>query len=190
MSDSGWQAGFVELLLRWNERINLVSKGDLHRVAERHIQDSLQLVPLIPSSVDRGIDVGSGAGFPGLILAKATGLAFDLIESDQRKVAFLREAARAIAAPVTVHSVRIEVAQVLPAPLVTARALAPLPRLLSLAAPLLSPNGLCLFHKGAGYERELTDSNTQWHMHVERFPSRTARGAAILRITELHRVPT
>ena len=153
----------------------------------RHIQDSLQLAPLIQDATERGVDLGSGAGFPGLILAKATGIFFDLIESDKRKAAFLREAVRVLGAPARVHAVRIEEACVEPAPLVVARALAPLRRLLPLAAPLLAPGGTCLFLKGAQVEAELTEVAGQWQMKVERIPSRTPPGM-VLRITELRRV--
>jgi 16S rRNA (guanine527-N7)-methyltransferase len=137
----------------------------------------------------RAIDLGSGGGFPGLILALATGVPFDLIEVDQRKAAFLREAARVTGAPVRIHAVRIEAASLTPAPLITARAVAALPRLLKLAAPLLAPGGTCLFLKGANAKAELTHAATQWQMHVDGIPSRTAPGARILRITGLRRVP-
>ena len=101
----------------------------------------------------RAIDLGSGAGFPGLILALATSSQFDLIEADQRKAAFLREAARVTGAPVRIHATRIESAGLAPAPLITARAVAPLSKLLALAAPLLAPGGHCLFLKGASVRR-------------------------------------
>ena len=180
---------FTDLLVRWNATINLVGRGDIPGIAERHIADSLQLIPLIPPGTARAIDLGSGAGFPGLILAAATGILFDLIESDYRKAAFLREAARILGAPARVHAGRIEAAKLAPAPLVTARALAPLPRLLELAAPLLAPGGVALFPKGAGAERELTAARRQWHMRVDSVPSRTAPDAVILRIAELARGP-
>ena len=106
-----------------------------------------------------------------MILAKATGIFFDLIELDKRKAAFLREAVRVLGAPARVHAVRIEEACVEPAPLVVARALAPLRRLLPLAAPLLAPGGTCLFLKGAQVEAELTEVAGQWQMKVERIPS-------------------
>lgn len=179
----------VALLLRWNNTVNLVARADEPFLWDRHIADSLQLVPLMAPRPERGIDLGSGAGFPGLILALATGVPFDLIEADQRKAAFLREAARVTGAPVRVHSVRIEAAALPPAPLITARAVAPLPKLLALAAPLLAPGGMCLFLKGANVDAELTQAATQWHMQVESIPSHTAPGARILRITELSRVP-
>jgi len=136
----------------------------------------------------RAIDLGSGAGFPGVILALATDIPFDLIEVDQRKAAFLREAVRITNAPATIHSARIEAVELPPAQLITARALAPLPRLLELAMPLLAPAGQCLFLKGAGVRTELTNATSKWHMHMEQIPSRTAPNACILRIRNLSRV--
>ena len=179
---------FAALLLRWNSTVNLVARTDEPFLWVRHIADSLQLAPLMAPQPERAIDLGSGAGFPGLILALATGVPFDLIEADQRKAAFLREAARVTSAPVRIHPIRIEAAQLPPAPLITARAVAPLPKLLALAAPLLAPGGMCLFLKGANADAELTHAATQWQMQADGIPSRTAPGARILRITELSRV--
>jgi 16S rRNA (guanine527-N7)-methyltransferase len=176
---------FEALLVRWNEKLNLVSARDASFIWDRHIADSLQLAPLMPRRPARAIDLGSGAGFPGLILALATGVPFDLIEADHRKAAFLREAARATGAPVSIHVVRIESAALAPASLITARAVAPLATLLALAAPLLSPGGQCLFPKGTNAQAELTHAAAQWHMRVERVPSRTAPDACILRISDL-----
>jgi 16S rRNA (guanine527-N7)-methyltransferase len=179
---------FAALLLRWNSKVNLVARTDEPFLWVRHIADSLQLAALMTPRPERAIDLGSGAGFPGLILALATGVLFDLIEADQRKAAFLREAARVTSAPVRIHPIRIEAAQLPPAPLITARAVAPLPKLLALAAPLLAPGGMCLFLKGANADAELTHAATQWQMQADGIPSRTAPGARILRITELSRV--
>ena len=176
---------FAELLLRWNRTVNLIARSDELNLWGRHIADSLQLIPYLPPFPARAIDLGSGGGFPGLILAIATGIPFDLIESDQRKCIFLREAARVTGAPATVHPMRIEAANIAPASLITARALASLPNLLTLAAPLLVENGVCLFLKGANADAELTAATTGWHMRVERFPSRTAPSANILRISEI-----
>jgi 16S rRNA (guanine527-N7)-methyltransferase len=180
---------YLDLLARWNRTINLIGRADMPHAAARHLADALQLQPLIPQGTARGIDLGSGAGFPGLVLAAATGLPFDLIEADQRKAAFLREAARVLGAPVQVHATRIEAVDLAPAPLVTARALAPLPRLLELAAPLLAAGGTALFPKGAGVAAELTAAARRWHMRVDQVPSHTEAGAVILRITEIARVP-
>ena len=179
---------FAALLLRWNRTVNLISRRDEPDLWPRHIADSLQLVPLTAPDTQRGIDLGSGAGFPGLVLSIATGIPFDLIEADLRKAAFLREAARTTGAPATVHAVRAEAATMPPAPLVTARALAPLPDLLSLAAPFLASGGTCLFLKGANASSELTAAAAEWHMQVERVPSQTAPDACILRISDIARV--
>jgi 16S rRNA (guanine527-N7)-methyltransferase len=179
---------FASLLLRWNRTVNLIAPGDESSLWQRHIADSLQLAPLMHPRPDRAIDLGSGAGFPGLILALTTGIQFELIEADQRKAAFLREAARITGAPVGVHASRIEATHLGPAPLITARALAPLPKLLALAAPLLAPGGTCLFLKGSSAQAELTATAAQWHMQVQCFPSQTAPNACILRISDLHRV--
>ena len=115
-----------------------------------------------------------------------TGIPFDLVEADRRKAVFLQEAARVTEAPVTVRCQRIEAGGVPPARLVTARALAPLPRLLGYAHPLLQPGGACLFHKGAELDAELA-ACTDWRMRVERFPAPDRAGSVVLRVTELSR---
>jgi 16S rRNA (guanine527-N7)-methyltransferase len=176
---------YVELLLHWQRTINLISQRDAAQVWARHIADSLQLAPLIPPGTDRGIDLGSGAGLPGIVLAIATGIHFDLVEADHRKAAFLREAVRLTAAPAIVHAMRIEATAIPPARLITARALAPLDTLLRLASRLLAPGGVCLFPKGHGVDDELTATAARWHMHVHRTPSRTDPSATILRISEI-----
>ena len=178
---------FVDLLLRWNATVNLVAARDSPTVWDRHVADSLQLVKLLDASATRGVDLGSGAGFPGLVVALASGVRFDLIEADRRKAAFLRTAAQETAAPVTVHACRIEDAKVAAAPLVTARALAPLPRLLALAAPFLASDGVCLFLKGRTVDAELAEAERQWRMRVVRIASETAPDGAILKIVGLTR---
>jgi 16S rRNA (guanine(527)-N(7))-methyltransferase RsmG len=180
--------GFAELLWRWNGRINLVGQTDPATLWTRHILDSAQLAPLLPTTPDVLVDFGSGAGFPGLVLAIVAGWRAHLIEADARKAAFLREAARLTAADVVVHVARAEDAAVRQAPVVTARALAPLPRLLALAAPALAPQGLCLFPKGRRVLDELTAARREWHMEVEQFPSRTDPAATLLRIREIRPV--
>lgn len=179
---------YAALLARWNQRINLVSPRDLPRLWERHIADAVQLAPLIPPSVSRIADLGSGAGLPGLILAIITGTETHLVERDQRKAAFLREAARETGAPATVHAADAATLVPLGAGLVTARALAPLPVLLPLAIRHLAPGGVLLFPKGATAEAELTAAAPGWTMAIERFPSRTDPAATILRLSEVARV--
>ncbi|HYZ34990.1 MAG TPA: 16S rRNA (guanine(527)-N(7))-methyltransferase RsmG [Crenalkalicoccus sp.] len=178
---------FLALLQRWNARINLVADRDPATLRHRHIEDSLQLVPLIPRGDGPLLDLGSGAGFPGLILAAATERETHLIEADRRKAAFLTEAARALALPrVTVHAVRIEAATPPKAAVLTARALAPLPELLRHAHRLLAPGGIALFPKGRSAPDELTAAARDWTMQVERFASRTDPAATILRLSEIH----
>ena len=175
------------LVSKWTATINLVATGERDAIWSRHILDSLRLVPLIPPGLTRAIDLGSGAGFPGLVLAIATGVHFDLIEADQRKAAFLREAQRLTNAPVTVHCVRIEAADCPPASLVTARALAPLITLLSYAHGMLAPGGLALFPKGHKAEVEIAEARRHWTMNLTRYDDPACRGSTILGITGLAR---
>lgn len=177
---------FAEILTRWNGRINLVSPRDLPHLWDRHIADSLQLASLIPPGA-RLADLGSGGGFPGLIIAIATDADVTLIESDQRKAAFLREAARAAGARVTVLARRIEEVDIPPVQVVTARALAALPQLLEWSSRLLAPDGFCLFLKGRNVDDELTSAAADWHMAVSRLPSRTNADGTILKLGEITR---
>ncbi|MCB5944177.1 16S rRNA (guanine(527)-N(7))-methyltransferase RsmG [Acidocella sp. KAb 2-4] len=176
---------FAALVEKWSPKINLVSKADLPHLWERHVQDSLRLVPYIPAGTARAIDLGSGAGFPGMVLAIATGIPFDLVEADTRKAAFLREAARITGAPAKIHNTRIEATNLIPAPLITARALAPLDKLLGLAAPLLAPDGVCLFPKGRGWEAELTAAKALWHMQAERIAAPGWGDSCILKVSQI-----
>lgn len=175
------------LLTNWNTFKGLVSRQDIHELWARHVEDSLQAIPLIDPGVERAIDIGSGAGFPGLILAIAGGVHVDLFEANKQKAAFLREAIRVTGAPANVHAMRVEESPVPPAPLITARGVAPLPALLIAAVPMLAEGGCCLFHKGAGFEAEVTAARRAWDMRVERIPSRTGAGAVILRLSAMRR---
>ncbi len=147
------------------------------------------MAPLLPEDEGPVADLGSGAGLPGLILAACVVRPFHLVESDQRKCAFLREAAREMALPhVTIHAQRIEAATLPMLSAVTARALAPLTVLLGHADRILVPGGIAIFPKGRNAEAELTEATTGWHMLVERFSSRTEADATILRIRDLRPV--
>lgn len=180
---------FLALLQRWNARINLVADRDEESLWQRHVLDSLQLAPLLPSGGGPIVDLGSGAGFPGLILALASNRPTHLVESDRRKAAFLIEAARTLGlSEVKIHPTRIEAAILPPAAVVSARALAPLPDLLRHAQRLLAPGGTALFPKGRTAEQELTAAAQGWNMRVERFPSRTDPASTILRISEIRPV--
>ena len=177
---------FADLLTRWNARINLVSARDLDQLWTRHIADSLQLMPDLPTGATF-VDLGSGGGFPGLVLSIATGNPVTLVESDQRKASFLREATRATTAPATVHAGRIEDARLLPTGIVTARALAPLPQLLTWASRFLEEDGICLFLKGRGVGAELTAALAEWHMTVSQRASRTDPDGVILSLSGIRR---
>lgn len=179
---------YAAMLLRWNRTINLISRRDEATLWDRHIRDSLGLLPFLPHEFAFGVDLGSGGGLPGVVLAIATGKPFHLIEADQRKATFLREAARETGADIQVHATRIEACPIRSAPLITARALAPLPQLLAWAAPMLAPDGVCLFPKGRNHAIELTAAASQWHMRVESFPSLADPTAVYLRIRDIHRV--
>ena len=171
---------------------NLVSRTTLDERWARHYLDSAQLLPLLGPDPRSIVDLGSGAGFPGLVLAAFgadNAMAVSLIESRGKKAAFLNEAAERMGLEtVTVHPCRIEnVSLSAPPNIVTARALAPLPKLLSLAVPLAGPNTRYMFLKGTRVEDELTEAQEHWHMTVERLPSLTATDSTILALTSVTR---
>ncbi len=163
---------FVSLLERWQRVHNLVGSDTLNNVWERHVADSAQLVTLAPDA-RRWLDLGSGAGFPGVVVAilirEREGARVDLVESNQKKCAFLREAIRTTEAPAAVHCERIEsvVKQFIePVDVVTARALAPLATLCTYAEGLVSRGAVALFHKGRGLDRELADARQLWDIDL------------------------
>lgn len=178
---------YAALLVKWQARINLVAKDSLADLWRRHFLDSAQLVPLLPPGEAPITDLGSGAGFPGLVLAILTGRQVHLVDSDQRKGAFLLEAARMTGAKAKIHTTRIEAANAWSAEIVTARALASLDQLLDWAAPFLTPTTTCLFLKGAKAEDELTEAARFWTMETERRPSLTDSSGVILKLTHLQR---
>jgi 16S rRNA (guanine527-N7)-methyltransferase len=170
---------FVEILLEWQQRMNLIAPSTEPILWTRHIADSLQLLALAPKA-KRWVDLGSGAGFPGLVLACALadipGAEVHLVESKTKKAAFLREAAQVTDAPAIVHAERIE-DFVKHAPqqfdIVTARALAPLPGLLAAAYPLLKRGAIGLFPKGQDVDAELTEAAKCWNIQASLATSRT-----------------
>lgn len=182
-------AKYVELLNSWTRRINLVGRNTLGDVWRRHILDSAQLFPLIPREARRLVDLGSGAGLPGLVLAIMGVPEVHLIESDGRKAEFLREALRVTATPAIVHAERIDRVPGFAADIVTARALAPLPELLAISERFLGPQTLCLFLKGRMVEEELTEAAKAWHIRPNRQPSLTDPSGCILRLEAIARDP-
>jgi 16S rRNA (guanine527-N7)-methyltransferase len=179
--------GYAALLAKWQKAINLVARDSLADLWRRHMLDSAAIWPLIPQNSRVLVDLGSGAGFPGLILAILGVPEVHLVESDARKCAFLSEAARLFAPqPVKVHRGRIETIEPVAADVVTARALADLDTLLGYAKPFVKPDGVCLFLKGRQAGDELTLASQRWTMTTERFPNPAEPSGIILRIKGLH----
>ncbi len=180
----GLLSDYLDLLTKWQARINLVSKSSLKDVWMRHVVDSAQLWPLAPDSARIWTDLGSGAGFPGLVIAilgrEREGLKVHLIEADARKAAFLREAIRITGAPAEVHEGRIEALAPWASDVVMARALAPLKALLPLAEPFVGSEGIALFLKGKKVNSELTAARLWGTFEV--ISSRTAPEGAIVKL--------
>jgi 16S rRNA (guanine527-N7)-methyltransferase len=173
-------AVFVDKLLGVSRHTNLIARSTIPTIWVRHVADSLQLLPLAPDA-KCWVDLGSGAGFPGIVLACAladrAGTSVHLVESIGKKAAFLREAVELLQVPAVVHAMRIEdfvktfKGQ---ADVVCARALAPLDELLTLAHPLLKTGAKGLFHKGQDVEGELTRASKYWNIDAELVPSKTS----------------
>lgn len=178
---------YLSLLRRWQAAINLVAASTLTDPWRRHVLDSGQLMRFVPAGARRLVDLGSGAGLPGLVLAIMGVQDVHLIESDRRKAAFLREAARATGTRVTVHATRIEAAPMLEADAVTARALAPLPALLDHAYRFATPATCLLFPKGRQLEAELTEAAAGWTMKLVREASLSDPEGQIVIISGLRR---
>lgn len=177
---------YVSLLAQWQMRINLVANTTLPEVWQRHVADSAQLVALTPGA-QTWLDLGSGGGFPGLVVAimlREAGTRVTLVESDRRKSAFLAEVARQTGITVEIHTVRIEQiatqGMLGPVDVVSARALAPLVRLISLSLPFFRDDTVGVFPKGRGAETEIEDARAAWAFDVETVPSLTEKAARIV----------
>ena len=182
---------FVDALLLWQRRLNLVASSTVEELWTRHIADSLQLLPLAPRA-RVWVDIGSGGGFPGIpiacALASESGAKVHLIESNGKKAAFLREAVRATGVPAAVHQQRAEkfweiCAESVHA--VTARAVAPLKILCDQAFPFISRGALGLFLKGQDVDAELTDAAKYWKVEASKVPSKTSPQSSIVLIHSL-----
>jgi len=180
---------YLNLLQRWQRALNLVGPKTLADPWRRHILDSTQILPHLPDDAEAIYDLGSGAGLPGLVLALMGQAGLHLVESDQRKAQFLREAARTLGVNVNIHTQRIEALPSQCADVVIARALAPLPRLLNLSAVLLKPNGICLFLKGQNVSHELTEAHKCWRMSIDRVASLSDPSATLLKLRDIKRAP-
>ncbi len=181
---------YVALLAKWQAKLNLVGPRTLPDVWHRHVLDSAQLHRLLPPGARTLVDMGSGAGFPGLVLAIMGVPEVTLIEADRRKTIFLREAARVAGVAVEVRAERLEATVKRPVDVVTARALAPLPKLLLWAEGFVGPATTCLFLEGAGVDGELTDAAAGWMMTTKRHPSLTHPEGLVLELADVRRRPT
>jgi 16S rRNA (guanine527-N7)-methyltransferase len=182
---------YQELLETWQRKINLISSGSLPDIWARHFEDSLQLLDYLPSSRKTLVDMGSGAGFPGMVLAISCLETLDvtLIESDRKKCLFLENVSRETKTALKIINSRIEDSQEIQADIITARALAPLPLLFEYAFPFMKEASFCLFQKGRNVEMEIDMAKKNWEFTLEIFPSLTDSKARILKIMHLKRIP-
>ena len=183
---------FAALLKTWNERINLIARGDVAAIWDRHIEDSLQVLDCSPTSPTHWLDIGTGGGFPGLVVAIANidlapATRHTLIESDKRKAAFLMTAANHLDAKVTVLPVRSESAPPQAADVISSRAFAPLIDLCTHLERHLSPGGTALLLKGETAPEEIAAARKRWTFDCIQHKSRTNHRATILQISGLKR---
>ena len=177
---------FRELLTKWQPAQNLVSRETLAAFWTRHVSDSLQVLRLVQATDRHFLDLGSGGGLPGIPLAVALQRDHVLVESNSRKASFLRAVARELTLPATVLAVRVEdfVSRETP-DVITARALAPLPELFALSAPLFGPATRAIFHKGREYREELQQAAARWTFDVLQHQSAIAPDSVLLEIANL-----
>ena len=183
----------ADLLAKWNPRINLVSRASLAGLWTRHILDSAQVFEMAAHPIKHWVDIGSGGGFPGLVVALMapehnSPTAVTLIESDQRKCAFLRTVLRETGAKATVLAKRIEQTEPQNADFLSARALSDLSTLLSFADQHLATNGTALFPKGVTWEKEVENARESWSFDLEVITSRTEPSSVILKVKDIRRV--
>lgn len=184
---------FAKLLKRWNTRINLVSRDSMDDLWLRHMADSAQLRDVIPEYDGALVDVGSGAGFPGMVLAIMGLPNVHLVESNARKCDFLREAARLTGCAATIHNIRLgeksEPIRMLPkAGIVTARAVSSLTTLLDIVYPIMYDRTCCIFHKGSRVDDELKAARDKWRFGLERIPSKSNPSGAIVKLRNIRRL--
>ncbi len=184
---------FAELLKKWNPTINLVAPGTVKDLWSRHFLDSLAVWEARPPNWTSWIDLGTGGGFPGLVVAILAaelkpGTVVNCVEVDIRKATFLRNVSRETGVKVGVHTKRVEMLPPQSVDVLSARALSSLPNLLSHAERHLDPNGTALFQKGANHQGEIDEALANWNFSIEKVPSITDPDAALLKIKDITRV--
>lgn len=184
---------FEQVLLKWNPRINLVSKNSLPHLWQRHIADSVQVYDCADKVDETWLDIGSGGGFPGIVVAilaaeRSPQTKVTLIESDQRKSVFLRTAARECGVSISVLTKRIEQVEPIGAQIMSARAVADLDTLLGFSERHLAEDGVALFPKGESWKKEVDVAKKKWRFDVESITSLTETEAVILKIKGITRV--
>lgn len=174
---------YVALVEKWQPKINLIANSTLGNIWDRHIRDSAQLTAHLPHHTQKILDVGSGGGFPGIVLSILTDAEVHLVESDQRKSIFLATVVRELGLSAVVHNDRIEALPPFGADVITARALAPVEKLLTLLDTQLTTTAYCLFLKGARVDQELTVLNSYPNIRPHIHPSVTSADGAVLALT-------
>jgi len=183
---------YAGLLAKWQKAKNLVANSTLEEMWQRHFLDSAQMAPHLHSVFGRReitmLDIGSGAGFPGLVLAAMDVGHAHMVESNGRKCTFMNQVSRETGAKATIHNSRIEELEVFPVDIVTSRACARIIQLLEWAAPFLSTDTEMWLLKGEGADEELTEAQASWKMTINRFQSLSDPSGTILRLSSLKRL--
>ena len=179
---------YAQLLVKWQISVGLVGKSTIPDLWRRHMLDSAQLLALAPTNSISWLDIGSGAGFPGMVLSILGASDVHLVESNRRKAEFLNEVKRQTGASVTIHHHRAETLEPWPVDVITARAVAPLIDILTIAHPFMTPATQCLLLKGLHVADELTDAGKYWNISVERITSQSDSRGTIVRLTEVSHV--
>ena len=184
---------YEKLVIKWSKTINLVSLGDLNKIWDRHILDCMQIYPHLPDRPASYLDFGSGGGFPAVVLSALLfendpNIKIYLAESDGRKAAFLRTVFREIQIPGIVFTERVQQVDLPPADVISARAVAALSDLFSMAETLINKETVCFFPKGKTWKKEVEEAEKKWHFCCETVKSQTQSEAVILKLGSIERV--
>jgi len=180
---------YVSLLCKWNQSMNLIGKATEREIWQRHIIDSLQLIPLFPKEYKTITDIGSGGGLPGIVLAISTKKVTHLIESNQKKAIFLNQASSLCQKNIHIHNNRVESLSPWESDILTARAFAPLEKIFEWSGDFIKKSKICLFLKGQNVVEEITEASRCWDFEYEIIQSQTSNNGKILRVHNLKKKP-